>query len=57
MVVGSEGKVSSSRNVEQQEFAKLTFSVEFSGSTMLRAVARELKLTPVSHDDPIAAFI
>lgn len=49
--------MSSSRNVEQQEFAKLTFSVEFSGSTMLRAVARELKLTPVSHDDPIAAFI
>jgi hypothetical protein len=49
--------MSSSRNVEQQEFAKLTFSVEFSGSTMLRALARELKLAPVSHDDAIVAFI
>jgi hypothetical protein len=49
--------MSSSRNVEQQEFAKLTFSVEFLGSTMLRALARELKLAPVSHDDAIVAFI
>lgn len=57
MFGGSEGRMSSSRNVEQQEFAKLTFSVAFSGSTMLRAVARELKLAPVSHDDAIAVFI
>jgi hypothetical protein len=48
--------MSPSRNVEQQEFAKLTFSVEFSEGTMPHTIARELKLVlifPLRRDSSL----